>query len=200
MATRRPVRKSSSSSPPALRRTTSESHREVVTRIVNALRRIVRALHRSNRLAEQRWQVSAAQLLVLQRLSEAETLSVNELADRTYTHQSTVSVVVTRLVKRGLVARTRADDDARRAELSLTTSGRALLKRAMGAAQTHLMDALDDMPSTQLQLIDRCMEDIVQALGVADEPAGMFFEDVTGIGAGAGRRESTRSRATTRQR
>lgn len=171
-----------------------------MARVVNALRRIVRALHRSNRLAEQRWQVSAAQLLVLQRLAEAETLSVNELADRTYTHQSTVSVVVTRLVKRGLVARARADDDARRAELSLTTSGRALLKRAMGVAQTHLMDALDEMPSTQLQLIDRCMEQIVEALGVAGEPAGMFFEGVSGDGAGNGRRGSTRPRAAARQR
>jgi MarR family transcriptional regulator, lower aerobic nicotinate degradation pathway regulator len=200
VATRRPVRKSSSSSSPASRRTASESHREVVTRVVNALRRIVRALHRSNRQAEQRWQVSAAQLLVMQRLAEADTLSVNELAERTYTHQSTVSVVVTRLVKRGLVARTRADDDARRAELSLTTSGRALLKRALGAAQTHLMDALDDMPSTQLRLIDRCMEQIVQALGVAGEPAGMFFEDVSGDGAGDERVESTRSRAASRHR
>jgi DNA-binding MarR family transcriptional regulator len=152
---------------------------------VDALRRIVRALHRSNRLAEQRWEVSSAQLLVLQRLSEAPTLSVNELADRTFTHQSTVSVVVTRLVKRGLVARSRADDDARRAELSLTSSGRALLRRAMGAAQMQLFDALDAMPIGELRRINACLEQIVDALGVAREPAGMFFEDVE---AGDGRR------------
>jgi DNA-binding MarR family transcriptional regulator len=172
----------------------AETHRDAVVRVVDALRRIVRALHRSNRLAEQRWQVSAAQLLVLQRLAEAPTLSVNQLADRTFTHQSTVSVVVTRLVKRGLVARTRADDDARRAELTLTAAGRALLKRAMGAAQTQLMDALDRMPSSRLQLIDTCMQSIVEALGVTDEPAGMFFEDVSGDGTSNGRGNGTRSR------
>lgn len=165
-------------------------------RVVDALRRIVRALHRSNRLAEQRWDVSAAQLLVLQRLAEAPTLSVNELADRTFTHQSTVSVVVTRLVKRRLVTRTRADDDARRAELSLTAPGRALLRRAMGAAQMHLMDALDDMPSTQLGLIDTCLEQIVEALGVAEEPAGMFFEDMNVTPPSSnGRGNGTRPRA-----
>ena len=188
MANRRPASKGRSSSSTQLRRSSpnGNAHREAVGRVVDALRRIVRALHRSNRLAEQRWDVSAAQLLVLQRLAEAPTLSVNQLADRTFTHQSTVSVVVTRLVKRGLVARTRADDDARRAELSLTAPGRALLKRAMGAAQMQLMDALDRMPSAQLKLIDTCMEQIVEALGVADEPAGMFFEEMSGDSSGDG--------------
>jgi MarR family transcriptional regulator, lower aerobic nicotinate degradation pathway regulator len=197
VATRRPTagKRSSSSSQPRRASANAESHREAVVRVVDALRRIVRALHRSNRLAEQRWQVSAAQLLVLQRLAEAPSLSVNELADRTFTHQSTVSVVVTRLVKRGLVARTRADDDARRAELTLTTPGRALLRRAMGAAQTQLMDALDRMSSRQLQDIDTCMEQIVEALGVADEPAGMFFEDVSAGGTSNGRGNGTRTRS-----
>lgn len=194
MATRRPATRRRSSSSSRTGRASAESHREAVMRVVNSLRRIVRALHRSNRLAEQRWQVSAAQLLVLQRLAESPTLSVNDLAERTYTHQSTVSVVVTRLVKRGLVERTRADDDARRAELSLTAPGRALLRRAMGAAQTQLMDALDSMPAAQLRVIDGCMEQIVAALGVADEPAGMFFEDVSGNGTGDGRGENNRKR------
>jgi DNA-binding MarR family transcriptional regulator len=149
-----------------------------VSVVIDSLRRIVRALHRAHRLAEQRWQVSAAQLLVLQRLAEAPTLSVNELAERTFTHQSTVSVVVTRLVRRGLVTRSRADDDARRAELGLTGSGRTLLNHAMSSALMQLMDALEEMPTSQLRTIGRCLDEIVEALGVSAEPAGMFFEDL----------------------
>jgi DNA-binding MarR family transcriptional regulator len=156
-----------------------DRHRDDVAQVVDGLRRIVRALHYSHRVAEQRWQVSAAQLLVLQRLAEAPTLSVNELADRTFTHQSTVSVVVTRLVDRGLVRRARADDDGRRAELALTAAGRALLQRAMSSAQGKLIDALEEMTSTQLRAIATGLHGIVESLGVAGEPAGMFFEDVT---------------------
>ena len=155
-----------------------DRHQDDVAEVVDGLRRIVRALHHSHRLAEQRWQISAAQLLVLQRLAETPTLSVNELADRTFTHQSTVSVVVTRLVDRGLVRRSRADDDGRRAELALTTPGRALLQRAMSSAQGQLIDALDAMSSAQLRVIASGLHDVVDALGVAGEPAGMFFEDV----------------------
>ena len=152
--------------------------------VVDSLRRIVRALHRSHRLAEQEWQLSAAQLLVLQRLAEEETLSVNQLADRTFTHQSTVSVVVTRLVGRGLVRRNRATEDARRAELALTPTGRVLLERAMSSALMKLFDALDDMPASRLRVIAGCLAGVVDALGVSEEPAGMFFEDGGVAGSG----------------
>jgi DNA-binding MarR family transcriptional regulator len=155
-----------------------DKHRDHVAHVVDGLRRIVRALHQSHRRAEQRWQLSAAQLLLLQRLAEAPTLSVNELADRTFTHQSTVSVVVARLVSRGLVRRDRAGDDARRAELALTPSGRALLRRAMSSAQAQLFDALDAMPSARLRAIASGIDDVVHALGVDGEPAGMFFEEI----------------------
>jgi len=161
-------------------------HRNGVAEVINGLRRIVRALQHSHRQAEQRWQVSAAQLLVLQRLAEAPTLSVNELAHRTFTHQSTVSVVVARLVSRGLVRRGRADDDGRRAELALTASGRALLQRAMSSAQGQLIDALDAMPTTQLHVIAGGLHDLVDALGVSAEPAGMFFEELGSETNGAG--------------
>lgn len=171
----------------------SEVHRKEVTAVVNGLRRIVRALHRSHRLAEQRFELSAAQLLVLQRLAEVRSLSVNELANRTFTHQSTVSVVVTRLVGRGLVRRTRADDDARRAELALTASGRVLLQRAMSSALAQLIDALDAMPTSRLRLIGGCLDGVVDALGVSAEPPGMFFEE-TSVFDGASR--SSRRRQT----
>jgi DNA-binding MarR family transcriptional regulator len=165
-----------------------------VTEVVNGLRRIVRTLHQSHRIAEQRWDLSAAQLLVLQRLAESPTLSVNELADRTFTHQSTVSVVVTRLVHRGLVRRERADDDQRRAELALTAAGRVLLQRAMTSAQMRLIDAVDAMSTPQLRTLGSGLQHLVDALGVAEEPAGMFFEDGEGPTPNAGARGTKRRR------
>lgn len=174
--------------PTSDRHSPSSAHRAAVTDVVDGLRRIVRTLHHSHRMAEQRWDLSAAQLLVMQRLAEAETLSVNELADRTFTHQSTVSVVVTRLVSRGLVKRERADDDQRRAELALTPQGRVLLHRAMASAQMRLIDAVDAMSTAQLRTLGGCLQRLVEALGVAGEPARMFFEDTAGSGRSSKRR------------
>lgn len=159
--------------------------RAEVAEVLDSLRRIVHALQRSHRTAEQRWDVSAAQLLVLQQLSDGAPLSINDLAERTFTHQSTVSVVVTRLVRRRLVRRTRADDDARRTEITLTPRGRVLLARAMQLAQTRLMEAIGRLNRTDRHSLASCLAVLTDELGVSEEPAGMFFEHVDGEVAGS---------------
>src|SRR5579864_9563710 len=94
---------------------TSEEVRDVLDNI----RRIVRLLRLGSREAERRVGLTGAQLFVLEKLAEAKTLSVNELAERTHTHQSSVSVVAQALIKKGLISRARASDAARRLELYL---------------------------------------------------------------------------------
>src|ERR671939_1114272 len=125
------------------RRTLERSQRPAeLTAALDAIRRIVQALRVSSRTAEQRLGVSGAQLFVLQALSEAPANSLNDLAARTFTHQSSVSVVVERLVRRRLVSRSRSAEDARRVTLALTASGRSLLESAPETAHARLVSAL----------------------------------------------------------
>ena len=89
------------------------SHSAACTReVLDSVRWIFQALRESSRRAERLVGVSGAQLFVLQKLAESPGLSLNELADRTHTHQSSVSTVVSRLVERKLVQRSRAASDA----------------------------------------------------------------------------------------
>src|SRR5919202_3148500 len=97
--------------------------------VLDAVRRIVQALHESSRWAEKHLGLTGAQLFVLQILAEAPGLSLNELAARTHTHQSSVSTVVARLADRRLVVRAAAADDARRVRLRLSAEGRKLVRR-----------------------------------------------------------------------
>src|SRR5882672_8262294 len=117
-----------------------------VTAILDDLRRIVRVLRESSRAAEGELGVTGAQLFVMRALGSADKLSVNMLAARTRTHQSSVSVVVARLVKRGIVKRTTSADDGRQAELELTSRGRKLLERAPFAAQDRLIAGIETLP------------------------------------------------------
>jgi DNA-binding MarR family transcriptional regulator len=150
------------------------------TRVVlDAVRRIVQALRVSARQAERDVGLSGAQLFVLRRLADAggEPLSVNELATRTFTHQSTVSVVVQRLVRRGLVARHRSSRDARRVELTLAPAGLALLRRAPAAAQERLVAAVDAMPPAARRTLAASLEGLANAMGGDGRPPALFFED-----------------------
>jgi DNA-binding MarR family transcriptional regulator len=132
---------------------------------LDGIRRVVQALRVSSRAAEQRVGLSAAQLFVLQRLASSPAMSINDLADATVTHQSSVSVVVRRLVERGLVRRGACSEDGRKAEVSLTARGRRLLERAPGAAQDRLIEGLRRMTpadrralATQLGRLVRAMD------------------------------------------
>jgi DNA-binding MarR family transcriptional regulator len=148
--------------------------------VLDSIRRIVRLLRVASREAERDVGLSGAQLFVLQKLAEARMLSVNELADRTHTHQSSVSVVAQALVDKGLVARSRAADDARRLELTLTPAAKALLKKAPGAAQDRLIEAVERLsPSVRRQLAESLTR-LVEEAGLGDEEAPMIFEDAAG--------------------
>jgi DNA-binding MarR family transcriptional regulator len=126
-----------------------------IERAMNAVRGIVRALRINTRSIELEMGISLAQLFVLQQLAERPAESLNELADRTATHQSSVSVVVRRLVERGYVARSSAAADRRRIEIEVTPEGKALLARAPVTVQTQLMDAVRRMgPDDAARLAD----------------------------------------------
>src|SRR5215475_9657267 len=99
-----------------------------IERSMNAVRSIVRAQRINTRAVELKMGISLAQLFVLQQLAERSADSLNELADRTATHQSSVSVVVRRLVERGFVSRSSSTADRRRIEIAVTPGGPALLE------------------------------------------------------------------------
>lgn len=116
-----------------------------IERSMNAIRSIVRALRINTRAIELKMGISLAQLFVLQQLAERAADSLNDLAERTATHQSSVSVVVRRLVERGYVTRTSSATDKRRIEIGLTPEGRQLLADAPPTIQTQLVQGLREL-------------------------------------------------------
>ncbi len=144
---------------------------------IDAFRAIVQALRTTGRDAERRAGVSSAQLFALHQLSDRGGASINELAARTFTHQSSVSVVVRRLAERGLVVRETARDDRRRVRLRLTAAGRALLRRAPEPIQQRLIEAIAALPPQRRALLARSMRDIAARITRAAHRPAMFFED-----------------------
>ena len=148
------------------------------TRVVlDAVRRIVRTLHESSRAAEKAVGVTGAQLFVLQTLAESPGLSLNALAARTRTHQSSVSTVVSRLVQQGLVLRSPAPGDARRLVLRLSGSGRRLIGRAPGAAQTRLIRAVEQLPAGPRRALAESLHSLTTAMDLTDREPVMFFAE-----------------------
>ena len=146
-----------------------------IRRALDALRRVVRALRAGS--ASDR--VSHAQLFALQQIAAHPGASINDIAALTYTHQSSVSVVVRRLVEAGLAVKVSAAEDRRRQSLALTARGRRALKRAPGAMQQRLIRAVAALTPAQRRQLASTLTRIAAAVApdMAQGPPPMLFED-----------------------
>ena len=144
---------------------------------LDAFRRLVRALRESSREAEKRAGISGAQLFVLQQLRHGETLSMTDLARRTLTHPSSVSVVVARLTEAGLVTRARSEADARRVDLKLTRKGRTMVDKAPRMFQERLIAGVASLPPRQRRGLSGGLRALVSAMALETGTAHMLFEE-----------------------
>ncbi|MEO8622267.1 MAG: MarR family transcriptional regulator [bacterium] len=144
---------------------------------VDAIRRILRALRLAARQTQTVAGLSAAQLFVLQALDDGEEASLSDLAVRTMTDRSSVAAVVDRLLEVRLVVRGTASTDRRRAAIALTAAGRDVLARSPEPPTALLVKALRTLPDLQLAPLAEGLTLLAAAMGLAEEPAGMLFDD-----------------------
>jgi len=137
--------------------------------ILDALRSLVRELRLASRAAEQRVGVHGAQLHALRQLADNPATSLTELAERTHTDISSVSVVVSRLVDQGLVARKLADDDRRRLSLGLTARGRAVVRRAPETGTSRLLRAASNLSDREVHSLATGLAKLANGLREEEE-------------------------------
>jgi len=146
-------------------------------RILDAVRRLVRLLRLTDRAAQTQLGLSGAQLFVLHELGKTPALSLSELADRTRTDQSSVSVVVSRLVEAGYITRDRDARDARRLVLNLTKSGRAIAEKSPPVAQEKIIEALEHIPAAERRRFADTFARLIEQMGENEGVAPMIFEE-----------------------
>ena len=147
-------------------------------RALDALRRIVRNLRVAGRQVEGTARVSAAQLFVLQQLSEIPTMSLQEIADRTMTDRTSVAHLLERLEAQGYVARARATLDRRRYEIVMTPKGEALLSRAPQSPTGRVLEAMERLSASELDALTRGLERLAEEMGFEPGPAPLLFADL----------------------
>lgn len=153
-----------------------DRNRPQVAAAVNDIRALVAALARSARAVEQETGLSNAQLLLVRELKASPDLTINELAARAMTRQSTVSILVRRLEDAGLVRRERAEADARRVHVHLTAKGEALAVNAPKPPTARLISALHTMSPTELTVLCRSLEKLLQGMHASTASPPPLFE------------------------
>lgn len=148
-----------------------------VTAAVDAFRRILRELRRAARKTELTTGLSAAQTFVLAAVNSAPGCSLNDVAAMTMTDRTSVAAIVERLLEERYLTRTQADEDRRRASLEVTARGQRAIREAAPPPTKLLVDGLRALSPADRASLSRSLALLTERMGIADEPAGMLFED-----------------------
>lgn len=138
------------------RRQKNEIHSSdgVTQMVIVALRRIIRAIDLRSRQLATRCGLTGPQLVLLKELSVQDGISVGTLARSVHLSHATVTGILDRLAKRGLVQRQRGNEDKRRMLVWLTDSGTELLADAPPLLQEEFTEEFAQLePWEQTQIL-----------------------------------------------
>jgi len=150
---------------------------QAIEQTMSAVRSMIREMRMNTRAIESKAGMSLAQLFVLHSLAEKPADSLNELAQRTATHQSSVSVVITRLLHKGFVSRTVSPMDRRRVSLEITPAGREMLGNAPPTIQMRLIASLRAMSPEEPAALAALLHRWLTGAGIDTSVAPMMGED-----------------------
>lgn len=147
-----------------------------ITEIMQSLRRIFKAIQDYSYDVSDKFGTTGPQLWALKTISQNESLSLGELARRMYLHPSTITGLIDRLERKGLVERDRDQTDRRVVKLGLTSKGKVLVKRAPNPIQGKMIYGLRRLKRKELNSIHHSVQKLVEVMEVQDVKATFFFD------------------------
>jgi DNA-binding MarR family transcriptional regulator len=126
---------------------------EINDQILTALRRVARAIDLHSRRLAQEFGLTGPQIVLLRKLVEMGETHVAELAENISLSHATVTDILNRLEKRGLIARTRSLTDRRRVMVTVTEQASTLLQQSPPLLQEQFSAQLARLQDWELAQI-----------------------------------------------
>ena len=131
------------------------------TRILIALRRVIRAVDIYSRKLYAATGLTTPQLVCLHALAAAERMTLTELALAVSLGISTVNGIVDRLEAKGLLVRVKSREDRRKIQMQITSTGADILLKAPSLLQDRLAQALGNLPESERRILTESLERVV---------------------------------------
>jgi MarR family transcriptional regulator, organic hydroperoxide resistance regulator len=122
------------------------------------------ALQKTSKRMETTLGITAPQRLVIRILGRFPGMSAGLLAIILRLHPSTLTGVLKRLQRQGLITRRADPRDHRRAVLGLTTKGRALDVDAEGTVEAAVRAAFEELPETKIKVAAEVFQKLTDLL------------------------------------
>jgi len=122
------------------------------------LRQIIRVTDMQEKEISRSTGLTLPQLMVMQTLRQMSPITTGELAKEISLTQATVTSILDRLEKKGLVSRERGIEDKRKVWINLTEQGLDLMKGAPTTQQDIFSRRFDDMQNWEQSMVVAALE------------------------------------------
>jgi len=136
--------------------------------ILRSLRRIIQAIDQHSRKLRRIFNLTVPQIITLHQLRGNDSSTSGELARSAFLSQATMTGIIDRLEKRGLVRRDRCQNDRRRVMISLTEEGREVVTIMPKPLQDQFINRLAALPQTEQHAIANTLTHIVEMMEASD--------------------------------
>ncbi|GAA6200671.1 MarR family transcriptional regulator [Aquicoccus sp. SU-CL01552] len=149
-----------------------------------ALRRILRATELFGRELAQAAGLTAVQFRVLQLVSERGHCTATQISQRMGVSQATVTSLVDKLVRQGMVERQRSEKDRRQTNIVVTEKGAAAIVRAPDALQQRYVRKFEALEDWEQAMLVAALERVASMLDAEDIDASPVLDtgDFTAAG------------------
>lgn len=140
------------------------------TEILINIRKIIRSINLESKRIEREFGISIPQYLCLNFLATKETYraTATEIGLHLNLNASTVTGIVSRLEKKGFVARLINPEDKRSSFIYLTAMGDKIIKTIPNLLQDKLTLRLQELKSQELKQLQNSLDLLVKFMGVED--------------------------------
>jgi DNA-binding MarR family transcriptional regulator len=139
---------------------------DLIGEIVHHIRRLMQAGEFHTKELDKKWGLTAPQLHCILALHEKGPQPPSLIAKRILVKSSTVTGIVDRLERKGLVTRARTSRDRRTVNVALTPEGRGLAEKAPASITQSILDGLRKLSTNEIEQIARSLSKLTQMLDV----------------------------------
>jgi|TARA_B100001059_G_scaffold123418_1_gene123372 DNA-binding MarR family transcriptional regulator len=132
--------------------------------VLVALRRVIRATDLHSKHLAKTTGLTAPQILLLQTIRNQDEMTIGEIANEMSLSQATVTTIIDRLEKRGLVYRERSKEDKRKVHAHLTNEAMETLKSAPIPLQDQFARQYADLQEWEQTMIISSLQRVAQMM------------------------------------
>lgn len=132
--------------------------------VLVALRRVIRATDLHSKQLSKTTGLTAPQILLLNAIRNNDEVTIGKIANDISLSQATVTTILDRLEKRGLVFRERSTQDKRKVHVHLTDEGEHATLNAPAPLQEHFARQFNDLHEWEQSMLITSLQRIAQMM------------------------------------